>query len=148
MHVCSHPPHCSSLKCHKHHYSSPSLIHAPLQASSQESKKKVYLYLGMGSGQNFSEVQSLEKSCIPITAKMQMTITSTNVRFPRAPIVEMMILRRTFIVVQDRANFRTRSCNRTTSQSCLLERDSVAWQIITHISERNCFLHLLDRKVS
>jgi len=46
-----------------------------------------------------------------------MTITSTKVRFPRAPIVEMIMLRSTFIVVQERANFRTRNCNRIMFES-------------------------------
>lgn len=38
-----------------------------------------------------------------------MTITKINVRFPRAPIVEMIILNKTFIVVHDWANLSTRN---------------------------------------
>lgn len=38
-----------------------------------------------------------------------MTITKINVRFPRAPIVEMIILNNTFIVVHDWANLSTRN---------------------------------------
>lgn len=38
-----------------------------------------------------------------------MTITKINVRFPRAPIDEIIILNNTFIVVHDWASFRTRN---------------------------------------
>lgn len=38
-----------------------------------------------------------------------MTITKINVRFPKAPIVEIIILNNTFIVVHDCANLRTRN---------------------------------------
>lgn len=58
-------------------------------------------YLGTGSGSNLSGVYDLEKSCIPITANMYITMTKTNVKLPRAPIVDIIILNNTFIVVHD-----------------------------------------------
>lgn len=58
-------------------------------------------YLGTGSGSNLSGVYDLENSCIPITANMYITITNTNVKLPRAPIVDIIILNNTFIVVHD-----------------------------------------------
>lgn len=69
------------------------------------------IYLGTGSGSNLSGVYDLEKSCMPITANMYITITNTNVKLPRAPIVDIIILNNTFIVVHDWANFNTRNWN-------------------------------------
>lgn len=39
-----------------------------------------------------------------------MTITKMNVKFPKAPIVERIILRRTRIVIHDCASFKTLNC--------------------------------------
>ena len=43
---------------------------------------------------------------------MYIIIISTKVRFPKAPNVDMMMLRRTLIVLQDWASFRTRNWKR------------------------------------
>ena len=48
-------------------------------------------------------------TCVPITAKMNIIITRTNVKFPRAPIVFPIIDIKRFNVGQDFANLNTRN---------------------------------------
>ncbi len=48
-------------------------------------------------------------TCIPITAKINIIITRTNVKFPNAPIVLPIIDIKRFNVGQDLANLNTRN---------------------------------------
>jgi hypothetical protein len=48
-------------------------------------------------------------TCMPITAKINIIITRTNVKFPRAPIVLPIIDINRFNVGQDFANLKTRN---------------------------------------
>lgn len=57
----------------------------------------------------YSNNAIIDLTCIPITAKMKIIITKTNVRFPRAPIDFPMIDIKRFNVGQDLANLNTRN---------------------------------------
>ncbi len=52
---------------------------------------------------------SFNFTCIPITAKINIIITRTNVKFPKAPIDLPIIEIRRFNVCQDLANLNTRN---------------------------------------
>lgn len=54
-----------------------------------------------------------------MTANIYMTMTKINVKFPSAPIVEIIMLNRTFIVVHDCANFNTRNCQTEIKKSLI-----------------------------
>ncbi len=51
----------------------------------------------------------ISSTCMPITAKINIIITRTNVKFPNAPIVLPIIDISRFNVDQDLANLKTRN---------------------------------------
>ena len=54
-----------------------------------------------------------------------MTIIRRKVRLPRAPKVEIMILKSTFIVVHDWASFNTRICNKENKSKHCIHRGNL-----------------------
>ncbi len=84
-----------------------------LQNSILEYLYRIYLHIfdriTISIIQNKSISNFIKFTCIPTTAKMNMIITRTTVRFPRAPIELPIIEIRRFNVCQDLANLNTRN---------------------------------------